>query len=124
MSKTWRLAEEKKYSPDCKRWYCWSCDKRTPLERNPQWNGEFSGEYPVPDWFVRCAMCKGKHWASAGYDCPNCGCDIDEQEALEYTDAIYNYGAAMEFGGNPIDWDEKHRCRKCGTIYWVRNSNY
>lgn len=81
--------------------YCWRCDRLTPN--------------------VVCKKCKTtKH--TSGYDCPRCR--YEPHWILEISDAKYNMGAAMEFGGSPYDWDELWKCQLCGLEYWISNGNY
>lgn len=117
----------KAYEPTTKRWYCRMCDKRTPIELNPQWvmdgqptQWEGNDQY---EWISRCACCHCNHWYPS-YACPNCGCDLSEQEPLEMTKPIINDYYSREFGSTGYDWEEKHRCRKCGTHYWITNSTH
>jgi len=37
---------------------------------------------------------------------------------------VYSMWAAMEFGGNPEDWEETHFCPHCNTEFTFTNSSY
>lgn len=72
--------------------------------------------------FFACQKCgKEKFWLW-GYRCPQC--DSDLYAVLEIGKAEYSKGAAMEFGGTPLDWDETWKCCVCGYVYVIRNGNY
>lgn len=121
----WWIPLEKQYRPETKRWYCRWCDKRTPIERNPLWDGAGEGSGKAPEWFARCSVCKKVHYQSAGFGCPNCGWDgEDEGSLIASSKPRFSYWAAMEFGGDPMDWDETHKCKKCGTVFKISNGNY
>lgn len=121
----WWIPPEKQYRPETKRWYCECCRKITPIERNTEWSGDYKGKKPAPDWFARCKVCKKQHWQSSGFECPNCGWDeADEVSMIECGEPQLAQWAAMEFGGNPMNWEETHKCPKCKTIFTFKNSNY
>jgi len=121
----WWIPEQKHYKPETEEWCCPSCWRRTPLERNPKWGGEYRGEGEAPEWFVRCADCKSKHYQSSGYECPECGySDCHEDSVISYGKPVSNWAMSMEYGGNPIDWEETHHCPICGTKFTFTNSNY
>jgi len=59
------------------------------------------------------------------YQCPNCGWDdADENPMLSCTDGVLSTWAQMEYGGNPVDWTETHKCPMCGTVFELANGNY
>lgn len=121
----WWIPPEKHYQPETKKWYCTRCRRITPIKRNPEWDGSFRGKRPAPEWFVKCAKCGNKHYQRTGFECPNCGWDeTDETSCIEYSKERSSYWAAMEFGGNPVQWEETHRCKKCKTVFTFTNSNY
>ena len=41
-----------------------------------------------------------------------------------YGPQVFSYAAAMEFGGNPVDWEETHWCPKCKKEFSFGNGNY
>ena len=43
---------------------------------------------------------------------------------IKSSESVYNYGAAMEWGGTPYNWVETHKCWNCGTVFEFENSNY
>lgn len=58
------------------------------------------------------------------YQCPKCGRWSDDETSLvSRSDPEYNYQKDLEFGGNPMDWTEKHKCPSCDTEYEFENSN-
>lgn len=57
------------------------------------------------------------------FQCPKCGRWSDETSLIKRSDPEYNYGKAMQFGGNPMDWVEKHKCPTCDTEFEFENSN-
>ena len=124
MNNIWWIPAELKYRPETKKWYCPCCEAVTDIERNPEWNGEYRGERPAPKWFVRCIECGWEYYQSSGYDCPDCGWNDLPDEALEYTQPVSNMGASMQFGGNPMNWDEKYHCPFCDKDFWISNGNY
>ena len=123
---TWWIPKQKHYKEETKEWWCSNCEEVTALERNPEWDGEFKGERPAPEWFVRCEKCWSEHWQTMGYECPDCGYDpyYYEKEPIHYGKAEYNRWAAMEFGGSPMNWEEVHYCPFCKTFFISENSNY
>jgi hypothetical protein len=72
--------------------------------------------------FFACQFCRAEKFWMWSYTCDRC--DHDEHYLLETTEPVPNQGAAMEFGGNPMDWEELWLCRGCGYKYWVSNSNF
>lgn len=122
----WWISEEKQFLATTKRWYCRHCRRRTPIERNPEWDGKFRGTKPAPKWFTRCKYCHTKYWASSGFDCHNCGYDdLDETTVLKYGEEVISVYAQMELGcSHPVSWEETHKCPKCRSITTFVNSNY
>jgi len=119
MSEKWWVSSQKPYTPETLKWYCGYCKKITNVERNPLWNGNYSGERPAPDWFVRCIICKNKHWQRDKDSCPNCGCMVGyEQKPLSTTKSH----AVQHYEYISYEWDETHRCRKCKTVFAFTNS--
>lgn len=119
------LNRAKLYNPETKRWYCLSCDKRTKIERNPEWVADgspMSWDGKDYEYITRCADCKHEHYVSS-YACPNCGCSVGEQEPIVITKAVYNSYYSYEFGVTGYDWEEQHQCRKCRTKHWISNSS-
>lgn len=41
-----------------------------------------------------------------------------------YSNYQHNMAAAINFGGNPHDWEELHCCPSCNEEFEVTNSNY
>ncbi len=72
--------------------------------------------------FFACAECGKEQFWTWFYCCPRC--DAASHYFVEATEPVYNSGAAMEFGGNPVDWSEHWKCRVCGMLYWIGNANY
>lgn len=69
--------------------------------------------------FFACSECgREKFWQ--WQHCPKC--DYPDSVIIEYTKAVYNYGASMEFG-ECYDWTELHKCLMCGDEHWVSNGN-
>lgn len=62
------------------------------------------------------------------WQCPNCGwdsCDsCEEEEMIDCTEERYVYAVALEFGGNPVEWDETWKCPECGNVFECTNSNF
>lgn len=134
MSDTWWIPKQKQYLPETKRWYCGNCKKRTPIERNPEWDGEFRGERPAPKWFTRCKYCKSNHWQNTEYECPNCGWDENYDDYWEDENGIMHLPDNMISCGKPYyvpnaegwnrhDWEETWKCPKCKTIFSYTNSD-
>lgn len=124
---SWWIPNQRPHSLDTVRWFCSTCERITPIERNPEWDKTFKGEGIAPKWFVRCLVCKHKHLQTIGSDCSNCGyggCDLEAGTLISATKPEYSYAAAMEFGGTPENWQETHKCPKCRTIFTFGNSNY
>lgn len=126
MKNYWWIPKQKHYQIETKEWWCTWCGAITPLERNKEWDGSFKGDPPAPTWFVRCGACHKEHWQSSCYDCPDCGYDPSWQELppLRCTVPVPSRWAAMEFGGNPVDWEETHLCPYCNKEFTFTNSNY
>jgi len=122
----WWIPAEKPYTPETTRWYCMACEEITQLERNPLWDGKYEGlRSKMPEWFVRCAACQEKHWQLSEYGCPDCGwADADENTVEEYGDPQHVIWAAMEYGGNPREWEETHKCPMCETVFTFTNANF
>jgi hypothetical protein len=55
------------------------------------------------------------------FQCSKCGKWADETTLIKRGKAEHNYRKAMEFGGNPLDWEETHKC--CGVKWKFTNSN-
>ncbi len=122
---SWWIPKQKQYLPETKEWWCDHCGEITPLERNPEWNSSFKGKEKPPDWFVRCAICKEKHWQSSEYECPNCGWDgADEDSMISSAEPVNVRWAQMEFGGNSIEWNETHKCFVCEEEFTFINANF
>jgi hypothetical protein len=120
------IKNSKLYVATTKRWYCPMCDRRTRIEVNLQWleDGKplkWNGDKDY-GWFTCCADCKHKHYIGS-YNCPNCGCPIDDQDPIETTEPVYNSYYSYEFGVTGYDWEERHQCCKCRTRFWVSNSS-
>jgi hypothetical protein len=125
MDRKWWIPPQKQYRPETKRWYCRYCEKRTPIERNPEWDGSFEGVGKAPEWFVRCAYCKEKHWQNSGFDCPNCGWDdADEFSVIECGEPVSAGGPPWDIPSGALDWEETHKCPKCRHVFSFVNSNY
>ena len=125
----WWITKEKRHLPETKIWWCSHCNRRTPIERNPEWNGEFSGERPAPKWFTRCARCKHEHWQTQ-YGCDNCGWDDlpewvdgEKPKALIEVSNTRSY-TSLDIIGTALDWDETWKCPKCKNIFTFTNGNY
>ncbi len=120
------IYDHKMYTGEVKRWYCLCCDKRTPIELNPQWVADgkpLKWEAPTDyEWFARCRYCKNKFYPDS-YGCDNCGYSNSEQEPLKIENHRYNSYYSYEFGVTGYDWDELHQCAKCRTKYWISNSS-
>lgn len=41
-----------------------------------------------------------------------------------YSDFTFNMATAINFGGNPQDWEEVHMCSQCEKEYSFSNGNY
>ena len=92
------------------------------------------------NWW-ECPRC-GWDWGNEGYYYVDKGKAIDCTELDEKTNNLvgkapkgkkvypvygaeeFNYGASMNFGGNPVDWTELHKCPKCNIEFEFENSNY
>lgn len=103
------------------------------------------------DWYARCEICKTHHYSGLECICDDCGYndfpdedyyvendkifiiedEIEEQKLKKRNIKIYpiiqnnkyNNWKAMEFGGNPYDWDETHFCPFCKKEFIIENSN-
>jgi hypothetical protein len=132
---------------DTEKWWCESCQAMTPVEKNPEWESDgcpdrFFKEYP---WFVRCQQCQSRHHQLSEFGCPQCGCipDNDDGEAydlvihkhevyedrhgcklIKVSEPRYNASVAMQYGGNPVDWEETWICGCCGEEFAIVNANY
>lgn len=110
--------------------YCDWCGEITSVEANPAWVADGRplrwDDHRSYEWVIRCASCKRRIFQSSGFECDNCGAwpAEDDSDVLERTKPSYNRAIAMEYGGQPLDWDEKRRCRICGTEFWMHNANY
>lgn len=121
----WWIPKQKQYLSETTQWYCGDCEEITSIERNPDWDGKFKGERPAPKWFVRCAVCTKQHIQHTEFECPNCGWGWpDETTMKDCTEPTSSYWASMEYGGNPVDWEETHECPECETTYTFTNGNY
>ena len=59
------------------------------------------------------------------YSCPTCGYGFGDESLIAVSPEVFSYGAAMEWGGNPVNWDELHECSNCPGKKWAfSNSNY
>jgi rubredoxin len=60
--------------------------------------------------------------------CPNCGWDteesLDRAEMISCSEERFVYAVAIEYGGNPVEWDETWKCPVCDTVFEFQNSNY
>jgi hypothetical protein len=112
-----------------KRWYCECCDKRTPIEINPEWVAD--GRPVVWDsrvkdyaWLARCSCCECDYKYNR-YDCPNCGYPHNvEKQPLKIENHHMNPYYAYEFGSTGYDWDEQHQCGRCRYKFWYSNSTH
>lgn len=57
------------------------------------------------------------------YQCPKCGRWGDEDSLVERSEPEYSHVMAMQFGGTPMYWDEKHKCPTCDTEFEFENGN-
>jgi len=76
----------------------------------------------MADLFFACDVCGHEKFWAWGYCCPIC--DYDKALILDATKPEYDYAAAIEVGGNPMNWNEKWKCLMCGHEFWIDNSNY
>jgi len=62
------------------------------------------------------------------WECPRCGWDssLDEMGENLLRTGPEHYAAyiAMEYGGNPVHWEEFWKCPECGTEWSYENANY
>lgn len=61
------------------------------------------------------------------WQCPDCGwdsCDGNDENMIACSKERYVYAVALEFGGNPVEWDETWKCPRCATIFEYTNSNF
>lgn len=124
-TETWWIPKQKQYLPETTRWYCQDCGELTAVERNSKWDGSFEGTRPAPEWFVRCAICKSKHWQNSGYDCPECGWDgAGESSLVECEEPTPAGGPPWDTPSGALDWAETHLCPMCGYTFSFVNGNY
>lgn len=122
----WWIPAQKPHTPETTKWYCMGCGRITPLERNPSWDGKYKGlRSEVPEWFVRCAVCHAQPYQLSEYGCHDCGwSDPDENTMVKGTKPRFVTWASIEFGGNPQEWEETHRCPMCKNIFTFVNANF
>ena len=110
-----RSREEVKMG-ETKGYYCWKC--RDFTKQKPQYNKDWQGNEYVSSY--RCMACGDTNSAS-GYNCPECGAESNEDTFIE------------SFNSRPVlhpdywnchEWEERHKCWNCGTVYEFINSNY
>lgn len=126
--RTWWISRGKQYEPDTKRWYCSMCCKRTPIERNPEWDGSYKGIGEPPAWFVRCGTCGREHFGPIKGECTNCGFDgfdCDEDPTLISIDNFSSSSyASYKFGIDGHTWNETHQCPLCHKIFTFGNADF
>jgi rubrerythrin len=131
-------------------WWCNWCEKRVLVEANPDWVRDgypVSGEGDCPyEWITRCPECWETFRISTGFECPECGWDRADTDTYTTWDEkkqhlvidtsipdnpfrgwgprVSNLAVAMEFGGDPFEWEEKWTCPICGAEFSNFNSNY
>lgn len=52
-----------------------------------------------------------------GYSCPNCGAICGNHTLLSRTEPEFSYQPGPHYS-----WEETHKCKKCETIYTLKNS--
>lgn len=62
------------------------------------------------------------------WQCPNCGWNSEdgdyEKDLVSCSRERLAYHVQLEYGGNPVDWDETWKCPECGTVFEFTNGNY
>lgn len=118
-----------------KRWWCGVCQQRTLIELNPDWVAvgkplQWEGGPSPWSWFTRCSYCQTRQHDEGEGSCPRCGTPSEPSEGpewpgtmLEATKPKYNITYSLNYGVTGYDWEERHRCRKCGHKYWFTNSS-
>jgi len=102
--------------------WCSGCDSLTMNAPGRTYCNEPLSADKLPDRFFSCVECGHEKFWQWPYQCPRC--DSDKHAILSIGEAHYNPGAAMEFGGMPMSWDEEWLCVVCGYEYGISNSNY
>jgi DNA-directed RNA polymerase subunit RPC12/RpoP len=58
------------------------------------------------------------------YKCPECGYHGDDEDyiisGIKYP-KIYNRRSGSTMDGSYDDWDEVHKCKRCGRDFWYVN---
>jgi len=119
---------ERLYHPDYARLYQEYQEVHAPAGNTAFYDQQIQSLPPVAPTqdqlaarFFACATCGAEKFWAWDYCCPVCDCD--RHAVIRTTPPVYNDYKAMEFGGHPVDWDERWKCCLCGEEYWIRNSN-
>jgi len=124
MTDGWWLPKQKQYQLGTEKWWCFRCGELAPLERNPEWDGQFKGKWPAPEWFVRCAVCHWQHFQSDGFDCPECGWTNEDDEAVAQSYGEMVNVPSTYLGPEGHQWEETWLCPICGTTFSFTNADF
>lgn len=100
-----------------KRFYCWGCREFT--KQIPKYSEGWKGKKYIAEY--KCVTCGTINYPSQ-YSCPKCGAESNEDTWIESSEERYDYAASMNYG-SCYEWEERHKCWHCGTIYEFTNSN-
>ena len=120
--------KHKMYEADAQA-YCDMCETIEPVTHNPKWvddgrpvRWDDNRDY---EWFARCSCC-GFGLYFSRYACPTCNAFApdDDSTLLHCSEPRYVAYLDMQYGGNPHDWTERHKCAHCGTVYDFANGTH